>query len=171
MDYLKDDCLWCVDTSTFSTYDYLHYGETVEQLLERANNSKQKTIERYMDIICDFSGEPDSLSYFKSCLEKTKKIKYEIMTWKEFKKRERTYLINDTLKEITEEKYYEMLNVLPPICYVTIDGVEMFCMCEMYTGNYTTQNAKYNGKYYSKMVDVTDKTTWIHNLLRGNENV
>ena len=171
MNYLHDDCLWAVDTSTYNTYDFLHDGETIEQLLERANISKQNTIERYMDIICDFSGEQDTLTYFKSCLEKTQKIKYEIMTWKEFKEREREYLLDNTLKEITEEKYYEMLNVLPPIYDVVIDGVEMFCMCEMHTGTYTTQYAKYNGKYYSKMVDVTDRTTWIHNSLRGNENV
>lgn len=163
MDYLKDDCLWAVDTSTYSTYDYLHDGETIEQLLERANKSKEQTINRYYDIICDFSGEPDSLNYFKSCLEKTLNIRYEIMTWTTFKEREREHLLSDTLTEITEERYWEMLNILPPILDVTINGVEMFCMSEMYTGTYTTQYAKYNGKYYSKMVDITDKSTWIYN--------
>ena len=41
----------------------------------------------------------------------------------------------------------------------------MFCTSEMLTGTYTTQYAAYNGKYYSKIVDVTDESTWIYNCL------
>ena len=53
--------------------------------------------------------------------------------------------------------------------WCTVEGVEMFCMSEMWTGTYTTQYAHDHrtGKYYSKMVDVTDRDTWINTYLRG----
>ncbi|MGL5436016.1 MAG: hypothetical protein ACRDBO_11535, partial [Lachnospiraceae bacterium] len=70
------------------------------------------------------------------------------------------------LKETTEEQFEEALNVLPPLKWCTIDGIEMFCMSEMYTATYTNQYARYEGKYYKKMVDVTDKSTWLNNYLK-----
>lgn len=74
---------------------------------------------------------------------------------------------NATITEVTKENYTDALNVLPPIKYCTIDGVTMFCMCEMYTGSFTTQYAKVGDKYFTKLVDITDKETWIHkNLIR-----
>ncbi|MCI8404288.1 MAG: hypothetical protein HFG29_10780 [Eubacterium sp.] len=46
--------------------------------------------------------------------------------------------------------------------------LEVLSMPEMYSGTYTKQYAYDNqsGKYYSKMVDSEDKSTWIHKLLR-----
>ena len=71
------------------------------------------------------------------------------------------------MKEITEETFEDMLNVLPPIKWCTIDGIEMFCMSEMLTGFYTSQyiHDKGTNKYYHKIVDVTDKATWGHNFI------
>ena len=43
-------------------------------------------------------------------------------------------------------------------------------MSEFYTSHYTHQYAKdrRTGKYYSKLVDYRDRSTWIHALLRTN---
>ena len=51
---------------------------------------------------------------------------------------------------------------------IGVNGVEMFCMSEMYSDTYTTQYAydHRTGKYYCKMVDSEDTSTWIHTLLR-----
>ena len=88
------------------------------------------------------------------------------MTWDDFQAGQKRHLLNGELKEITKKEWEEMLNVLPPLMWCTIDGVNMFCMSEMYTGTFTTQYARYNEKYYCKMVDSADKSTWIHNLLK-----
>ena len=50
--------------------------------------------------------------------------------------------------------------------WVTINNVNEFCMSEMLSGVYTNQYARYNGKYYTKIVDAYDKTTWLHNFLK-----
>lgn len=89
-------------------------------------------------------------------------------TEEEFQAMEKSKLISGEPEEIAADKFNEMLDVLPPLRWCTIDGVEMFCMSEMYTGTYTNQYAhdKSSGKYYTKMVDACDKSTWINNYLR-----
>lgn len=155
-----------VDTTTYSTFDFLADGETEKDLLNRANASKKIDIERYNEIISDFKAEGKDASYYIERLEATKKKNYEVMTWDDFQAGQKKHLLSGDLKEITEKEWEEMLNVLPPLMWCTIDGVNMFCMSEMYTGTFTTQCARYNGKYYCKMVDSADKTTWIYNLLK-----
>lgn len=92
---------------------------------------------------------------------------YQAMTFADFLALEREKLLSDPPQEITESRYNEMLDILPPLAWTTHHDVEMFCMSEFYTGTYTTQYAhdQKTGKYYSKLVDYTDKTTWICNLL------
>lgn len=150
-----------VNIKTYSVFDFLHDGETGEQLLQRANISKEKEIENWTE---NCRNVPDEES-FKSYLKAAQETEYRIMTWEEFQEGEKKHLLSDSLEEVTEETWEEMLCVLPPYKWCTIDGIEMFCMSEMYTGTYTMQYAKYNGKYYCKMVDSADQSTWIHNLL------
>jgi len=53
-------------------------------------------------------------------------------------------------KEITEEEWYENLEVLPPEKWETVRGVNIFRMCEYLTGNITAHFAKLNGKFFSR---------------------
>lgn len=152
-----------VNVTHYEVFDFLKDGETKEQLLNRANNRKEENIRHYKEILSETEGE--SFGYFKKCLEREEKIEYRIMSFDEFIIGQRTKLLGNGLKEITEEQWEDALNVLPPLHWTTIDGVEMFCMSEMYTGTYTTQYAKYKGKYYCKIVDCTDKSTWINHIL------
>lgn len=57
-------------------------------------------------------------------------------------------LISD-FEEITEEKFYYMLECLPPCRWHTHKGVELFYISEAYTSNLHSFGAKLNGKYYS----------------------
>ena len=154
-----------VDISTFKTFDFLSKGESEKELLDRANEYKERDIARFKEIISDFKSQGKDTDYYEKRLAATEQINYKIMTWDEFQSGQKKYLLSDDLKEITKEEYYKALNVLPPIQWCTIAGVEMFCLSEMYTDTYTTQYARCNEKYYCKMVDTTDKETWIHNLL------
>ena len=151
-----------VNIKIYSVFDFLHDGETREQLLQRANESRERDIASWTR---NCENYPD-VDMYKDYLRAAKEVEYQIMTWDEFQEGQKKHLLSDDLKEITEETWEEMLNVLPPLKWCTISGVEMFCMSEMYTGTYTTQYAKYNGKYYCKMVDSADQSTWIHNILK-----
>lgn len=153
-----------VDITHMLVYDFLKEGETEAELLERANNSKQKEIETWGNHCKKY---PHKGTIFFEYLNQAEGKEYKIMTFEEYQKAERDYYINRPIQEITEEKFCEMLDVLPPKCWTTIQGIEMFCISEMITGSYTRQYAKtpVGEKYYTKIVDILDKSTWIHNFL------
>lgn len=150
-----------VNIKTYSVFDFLHDEETEEQLLQRANKYRERDIASWTR---NCENYPD-VDMYKDYLRAAKEVEYQVMTWNEFQEGQKKHLLSDDLKEITEKEWEEMLNVLPPYKWCTIAGVNMFCMSEMYTGTYTTQYARCNGKYYCKMVDSADQSTWIHNLL------
>lgn len=89
-----------------------------------------------------------------------KKYKKELKTVRIIKKsdykKEQDKVILTKPFEITEEVYFEMLEVLPPLRF-TQNG---FIMSEFYTENYTTQFFKKDDKFYGAMIDYTRKETW-----------
>ena len=156
-----------VDTSTLTVYDFLGDGESEQELLQRAYNSNTRNIAHYEAIITE-NPESNSDGFFTKQLENAKKREYKVVTWNEYitLKRKR-YIDNGEIKEVTEEQFNAALDVLPPLKWCTIDGIEMFCISEMTDGTYTVQYAhdKHNGKYYCATVDVMDKSTWINNRI------
>ena len=150
-----------VDINTYTVYDFLRNGETEEELLERANKKKNDNIVKYKEYI----EEINDSDFWKMMLSQAERIEYRIMRFDEYMVGKRKHMLSGEIKEVVSDIWYEQLNVLPPLKWCTRDGVEMFCMSEMYDGTYTTQYAKYNGKYYSKMVDVMDESTWIYHFL------
>lgn len=155
-----------VDITTYTTFDFLQDGETEEQLLNRANIYKSTEIRHLKISIKKLESENKDTKFLEELLNKTKQIDYQVMTWDEFENGRKKFLLSGDIKEITKEEYENALNILPPLKWCEIDGVEMFCMSEMYTSTFTTQYAKIGNKYYCKMVDVSDKGTWLYKLLR-----
>lgn len=150
-----------VDLSNLRVYDFLQDNETEQELLKRANSYKQENIESW-----DKNRKQYPCKEYEDYYKKAIKSDYKVITWNELKQLERQkYIDKNPLSEITKNKYNEMLDVLPPLKWCNIDNVEMFCMREMYTGTYTNQYAKHDDKYYSKMVDVSDESTWINNYI------
>jgi hypothetical protein len=86
---------------------------------------------------------------------------YSVMTYSEYKATERAFYLADPPEEITREKFFEMLEVLPPKRWVNTGSFESFLMSEHWSGNYTHQYARRGNRYYSKMVDASDKSTWM----------
>ena len=156
-----------VDTSTLTVYDFLGDGESEQELLQRAYNSNARNMAHYEAIIAE-NPESNSDGFFTKQLGNAKKREYKVVTWNEYEalKRKR-YIDNREIKEVTEEQFNDALDVLPPLKWCTIDGIEMFCISEMTDGTYTSQYAhdKHNGKYYCATVDVMDKSTWINNRI------
>ena len=53
-------------------------------------------------------------------------------------------------QEISEDEWYENLEVLPPEKWETVRGVNIFRMCEYLTGNITAHFAKLHGKFFTR---------------------
>jgi len=144
-------------------FDFRYEEESLDDLLQRAIDRKYKEINRWKELLS---------KRYESCwveyLERAEQDIPMVMTWEDYQEHEKRILLSDDLQEITEEQYNDALDVLPPLKWCQKNGVEMFCICEMYTGSYTTQYAKAGGKYYTKMVDVLDDSTWIDKILFSN---
>lgn len=62
--------------------------------------------------------------------------------------------------EITEERYDDLLNVMPPVHWRTVDGVEHFLLCEAQTGRIHLACAKRNGRFLTVFVRRGDLSTY-----------
>ena len=136
--------------------------ETAQKIIDRATEKARETVETYNSHIVNY---PERADYWESCKKEYETAKYEMMTFEEYLSRQKKAMVSGEVTEITEENYNDALNCLPPLKWCNREGFELFCMREMYTGTYTTQYAKKNGKYYRAMVDASDENTWIHNRL------
>jgi len=161
---MDNNKLCIVDTVNFSIYDLADNQEQAEAKLIKAIESNKKDIETWGSHCKNY---PD-VELFKTYLKQAQNKKYEIMTFEEYLQRERDYYINQPIAEIKAETYNEMLNILHPLKWCTINNIEMFCMSEFLTGSYTSQylHDKKTGKYYHKIVDITDKATWGYNFIQ-----
>jgi hypothetical protein len=86
---------------------------------------------------------------------------YEPMTYDAFKAAERQCYLSQPLEEITEQQFDAMLNVPPPKAVRNSNGLFSFLMIEHWSGPYTSQYARCNGRYFTRLVDDTDESTWI----------
>lgn len=134
--------------------------EEAPAIIQKAQEEAAESARRFAEI----GGE-----YFARCAENERRAKYELMTFDEFLRRQRAEMLGGQLIEVTAEEFDKQLGVLPPLHFVTIDGVTMFCMSEFDCGPYTTQYARYNGKYYCATVDAYDPETWLHKRLKRSE--
>lgn len=165
MEMKKDYDRVIVNMATCSIYDFLFEGESVTNAKERGNRCYRETLERARGNYGDSDDD-----YWKGVLksyEEEARAGCEVMSYTAFMHHTKKHLLDGKLTEVTEEKFNDALNVLPPLHWTTRNGVEMFCMSEMYIYTLTTQYAHDHrtGKYYSAMVDVKDERTWICELL------
>jgi len=155
--------LCIVNTTGFSIFNFANNQEQAEETLSRAIETNCKDIETWENHCKNY---PDT-EQFKIYLKEAQNKKYEIMPYNEYLQLERNHYLNKPLTEITAERFNEMLNVLPPLKWCTRHNVEMFCISEMLTGSYTSQYMYnlVNHKYYHKIVDIKDQSTWGYNFM------
>lgn len=84
-----------------------------------------------------------------------------VMPFNEYLDRHTAHYTSGSLIEISQEKFDEMLGVLPPLWWGFHDGNEAFLMSEFTAGSCTEMYAKVNGKCYCKTVNAKDTNTWI----------
>lgn len=90
---------------------------------------------------------------------------YTAMTWADYKAAERAHYLEPEPEEITEDRFMEMLEVLPPMAWHQGYDFESFLMSEFQTGTYTRQFARRGhgdgAKYYTRIVDASKRDTWM----------
>lgn len=83
-----------------------------------------------------------------------------IMTWQEYQDLEYKSLTAQPIKEITSERFTDLLECLPPLRWTGNYLFESFFMSEFYTGSFTNQviRIKINGvdRYFKKLVDINN---------------
>jgi len=151
------------DINSLKIWDFVNEGESPDEVLENARKDNVREVQRWEEL-CKIYPCDEYDVYLKNA----KEAEYKIMAYGEFLKLERDYYLNLPMKEVTREIFDERLDVLPPLKWCTINGIEMFCLREMTTRTYTDQYARDGDKFYCKTVDVADKSTWIHNILLDN---
>ena len=95
------------------------------------------------------AGDPETFSKSRLILA----VRYEIEV-------EADYLAEGPT-EISEDRFNDMLGVLPPLDWRQYRGVERFNCAEMTFGRITTQYAKISDRYFSKPVRHGDTSTYI----------
>ena len=155
------------NNQNLQSFDFLKDNEADEQAMARAvafYTEELKTLQSHVET---FGGD-----YWHKRVKETQAILdagFSVLPFEIWLEKKNKRYTDIPMTEITAEEYDEQLNVLPPICWCTIAGVTMFCMSEMYDGTITSRYARDNrtGKFYTKLVDIYDKSTWIFNILRG----
>jgi len=93
------------------------------------------------------------------------KRSYEPMRYEDYKAKEREFYLSRPEEPILERTFVEMLGVLPPERYENKGDFESFLMSEYWSGPYTQQyvrrGAGEDAKYWTKLVDATDRKTWM----------
>lgn len=156
---------WIINVTNVTAWNFTESDEEASRILESAIQYEKESAE-----LCDrhAADYPERADYWRIQAEKHRTAKFEIMSFDKFRAMQREKLLAGEPIEVTAEAWNDALDVLPPAKWTTVDGVEEFCMSERYTASYTTQYAHDHttGKYFSKMVDMLDPSTWIHNYLR-----
>lgn len=148
--------------TTLDIYNFIQEDEEPEAALQKAVNSNSSDIKLFTAYVN--SDRPDK-DFFIRMLKQAQKTKYQIVSYGEFKKLQKQFYLSKPLRRITKAKFFEMLNILPPLHWVIVNGCEEFLISEFWTATFTDQYATKKGKYYAKTVDAADKSTWIHNLI------
>jgi hypothetical protein len=128
------------------------------------------TLTPYPSLWCFAASEQDAANqaedanrYWKHISETqgTPERNYQPMTYADYVEAECQFYLSRPLEEITAEKYDEMLNVLPPKKWHTTGGLQRFLMSEHWSGPYTSQYATIDGRFFTRVVDAGDESTWI----------
>lgn len=91
------------------------------------------------------------------------KRNYAPMRFDDYQKAERACYLNQPAEAVTEETFNEMFECLPPKNLTgSWDKFFSFLMIEHWSGVYTSQYVRFaDGRCFTKLVDSTDKSTWM----------
>ena len=135
-------------------------NETPEQALERAKKFYLESIRIYESHIVNY---PDRADYWRGRLEdsRLKAEHLQIETFGEFEKRQRDAYLNQPIKEITHDEWWNAYEVLPPGGLIISPRFVEFYVSEAFTASFHSGylEDKKTGKYYTAMIDRFDPST------------
>ena len=114
--------------------------------LEKAEEARQQMLKK----------DHDDNKYFSE-------RNYKAMSFDEYTKKHKEFYLKGNPKKITEEKYYDMLNCLPPKRFFNYEKFQTFMMSEMLAGTITAQylHDKKKNEYWEVNVDIKDQNTFL----------
>ena len=115
-------CIIVTSGSLPRIYDFLRDGETPEEGKKRAIHDLIERIASLADIA---AAHPDD-GYWQDQLRTAQQSEYSVIPYADFENLQRESILSLPLQEITEEQYNDMLNILPPLSWVTLDDVTEF---------------------------------------------
>ena len=169
---ITDETLVVSYANKLGLFNFVNFDrdETAEQCLARAVQFSKEGAEqcrRNLDSILAGSKDPKQIEYWKERIASYEDDKPIVEKWGDYKKRERAELLKGDPKEITEKRWWEMFEVLPPCGLVMNSRYTMFYISEAYSGLYHDCYLwdKTTGKYWSKMCDISDRSTFLDSIL------
>ena len=160
MDKMEHNELVIADLNTLNVFKFVDADSNGQKELLQAQEYLENQAKSLKALIADCR-RPDFRKQWEESLQTIQKTEYRIVPIKDFYAAERKKMLSDPLKRITEEQYWDALEVLPPLHHERLDGCERFCMREFYTNTYTTQYFHSKEGWFCRMVDFADRSTWI----------
>lgn len=141
-------------------FDYCNASEAM-QSLKNAENEKQKLLFKFNNRNLKTSNNAQQKIYQEYLL----KADYEILTMDEYIMLQQSKILNSPVRKILESEFYEVLNIFAPASIKIINDCTICTVSELIAGNYTKQYAEKDGEYYTKIADIFNRSTWIHNYI------
>ena len=160
MDKTGQNELVIADLNTLNVFKFVEDGSNGQEELFQAQEYLGNQAKSLKALIADCQ-RPDFRKQWEESLQAIQKTEYRIVSIEDFYAAERRKMLSDPLKRITEEQYWDALEVLPPLHHERLDGWERFCMREFYMNTYTTQYFRCKEGWFCRMVDYCDRSTWI----------
>ena len=85
----------------------------------------------------------------------------EIMLFERFEAKVEARYLDQPIRETNSDDFHHMLEVIPPLDWRTIDGVERFNLSEMTYGRITQQWARCGERYFTRYARHGDRATYL----------
>lgn len=156
-----------VDTSTWDIL--VHDGEFKDNEIEAAVKKANKNLRSRLRIK-EQSYEHMPTYFNKAVLLAMYNASLEIMSIDDYTKRKRRFYLGDELVEVDSIDWDSLYNSLKEAKLSERNSVKMLTEIPL-DDSYAKQYAVCNHRYYSKMVDLNDETTWIYNFLNKDGSI
>lgn len=156
-----------VDTSTWDIL--VHDGEFKDNEIEAAIKKANKNLRSRLRIK-EQSYEHMPTYFNKAVLLAMYNASLEVMSIDDYTKRKRRFYLGDKLVEVDSIDWDSLYNSLKEAKLSERNSVKMLTEIPL-DDSYAKQYAVCNHRYYSKMVDLNDETTWIYNFLNKDGSI
>lgn len=156
-----------VDTSTWDIL--VHDGEFKDNEIEAAVKKANKNLRSRLRIK-EQSYEHMPTYFNKAVLLAMYNASLEVMSVDDYTKRKRRFYLGDELVEVDSIDWDSLYNSLKEAKLSERNSVKMLTEIPL-DDSYAKQYAVCNHRYYSKMVDLNDETTWIYNFLNKDGSI